>query len=82
MDAAVDCGQVVAWVRKKLAEMLAFDPVLRLGKLRVALPMFSSVNACGLSELTEPMAVLAKAKLGTVLRSNFTSCAPVTAWVM
>ena len=43
--------------------------------------MLSTVTACGLSALVLFTVVLSKVRLGIVLRSNFTSCEPETAWV-
>jgi hypothetical protein len=55
----------------KLAEMLGLLPLPGTGRLSAALPMFSTVTACGLSALVPPGAVGAKLKLGASDRSSF-----------
>jgi hypothetical protein len=55
---------VVKLPNVKLVERLAFVPVLGTGKVIAALPAFSTVTVCGLSELVEPTGVVEKVKLG------------------
>ena len=47
----------------KFAAMLGLLPVDGIGKVNVALPLFSIVTVCGLSVLVEPTSVLAKVRL-------------------
>src|ERR1035441_10014869 len=58
-------------LRAKFTEMLGLLPVERIGMLSVELPMFASVTICGLSLLMEPADVVAKAREGASIRSNF-----------
>jgi hypothetical protein len=55
----------------KFKEMLGLFPFAGIGKLRSALPTFSSVIVCGLSELVEPKGVSAKLKRGGSAASSF-----------
>ena len=60
-------------LRVKFAAMLGLFPVDGIGKVNAALPAFSIVIVFGLSELVEPTAVLAKARLGGSAKSSFTT---------
>jgi hypothetical protein len=73
-------GQVAEPPKVKFIEMLGFIPEAGTRKLSGALPMFCSVNTCGLSLLLEPTGVLAKLRLGGVTRfSSFTAPLPESA---
>jgi len=65
-------GQVVKLPNVKLVERLAFVPVLGTGKVIAALPAFSTVTVCGLSELVVPACVEAKLSAGGSTKSSFT----------
>ena len=73
VELALTRGHVPALLlsSEKFAAMLGLLPVAGTGKLRVALPMFSTVTVFGLSELVVPMPVVAKLKLGGSAKSSF-----------
>jgi hypothetical protein len=50
----------------KFVAMLGLFPLLRIGKVSVALPLLIIVSVCGLSLLIEPTAVDAKVRLGAL----------------
>ena len=73
-------ADVTALSKTKLSEMLGLFPVVGTGKLRVALPSFSTVTVRGLSVLVAPTAVPENARLGISAKSSFfTALLPVSA---
>jgi hypothetical protein len=74
-EALLRSGQAEAplLLKEKFAAMLGLLPVDGIGKVNVALPMFSTVTVWGLSVLVEPTTVLAKLRLGGSAKSSFST---------
>ena len=73
LDDGVSCGQVELPPMVKPDAIVGFRSEVGTGKVSVALPLLVTVTVCGLSELVEPTAVVAKLSAGGSAKSSFST---------